>query len=247
MSLPRLCIPSYKRSETIKNKTLKFLKDSKYPSELIYIFVASEEELLLYQNSCPGYNIIVGVPVLVNQRNFICDWLCEGEIYISMDDDITNIKTLGKSLLDIVRDGVSAIESNKTGLFGILPKDDGRCLKEVTTTHLSFIIGCFFIARNHWGTRIESSNKHDYELSCLYFLKYGTVYRYNGAGVQTAYQKNSGGLQEANREIRQQIDVDYLLNKYPTLCSTRMKNGTRDIQLRWTAKYPNRIDGTQSA
>ncbi len=39
-----IAIPSYKRADTLKNKTLNLLKKKKIKSSIIHIFVANEEE-----------------------------------------------------------------------------------------------------------------------------------------------------------------------------------------------------------
>jgi len=231
--LPKICIPSYKRPGSINLKTLRFLKSVDYPVEQIYIFCATDSEVAAYTQTCPDYQIILGVPGLMNQRNFISDWLSEDEIYISLDDDITGIKSIDKSFIDIVRLGVRLLETREAGLFGILPKDDTRAFKDDTTEHLSFIIGCFFICRNHKEIRLKNIVAHDYELSILYYIKYKKLFRYRGAGVITKYLGTAAGDQ--NIKERKSAAVSYLLETYPTLCKYRDKKGEPDIQLLWRA------------
>ena len=74
----------------------------------------------------------------------------------------------------------------------------------------------------------------DYERTILYFLKYGQVYRYRGAGVQTKYQGTSGGGRKGFA-TRKGLAVTYLLTKYPELCFYRDKSGEPDILLNWRA------------
>lgn len=233
--LPRICIPSYNRSDTINLKTLKFLRSVDYPTDKIYIFVASELDQFRYSLTCPGCQIILGVPGLKPQRRFIQDFLDEGEIYIGMDDDVQGIKSL-KPFLQIIRDGVQTIESRRTGLFGILPKDDARCFKDDTTEHLSFILGSFFICRNHKEILLEGSClTDDFERSLLYFKKYGKIYRYRGAGVQTRYSGTSENTRD-NFTERKRDAVLGLVKRFPDICVYRDKNGEPDILLNWRAK-----------
>jgi len=236
MSLPRLVIPSHDRSDVLAKKTFAFLERENYPKDKIIIFVSSEIEQFRYSLSCPGVQIVIGQLGLTQQRNFISDWLDDDEIYVSLDDDVTGVKTMGKSFLTIVRDGVQAISSRRTGLFGILSRDDGRSLKDSTTQHLAHIVGSFFIARNHKDIKITSStNVEDYARSCLYFLKYGAVFRYRGAGVQTKYLGSSGGL--VNRRARQEEGVQELVKMFPNLCRPITKrNGWPDVLLNFRAK-----------
>jgi hypothetical protein len=233
--LPRVCIPSYNRPELLKSKSLAFLEASGYPSDLISIFVSDHSEFERYSQTCPGYHLVVGVIGLKAQRKFISDWLNEDEIYLGMDDDIDSVKTMGKSFLELVSDGVAAIETRQTGLWGILPKDDARCFKDDTTDHLSFILGALFVSRNHQDIHLEGAcETDDYERSILYFLKYGKVLRNRSAGVKTKYQGTSGG-QTGFRE-RKRAAVLGLITRFPRMCSYRNKKGEADIMLNFRYK-----------
>lgn len=230
--LPRVCIPSYNRPGVLLTKTLEMLQKANYPKDRIHIFVASEEERLKYQAGCFDYNLVVGVPGLVAQRKFISEWLEEDEIYVSLDDDVVGVK--GGGLLDVVRRGVALLETRRAGLFGVLPKDDARCFKDDTTSHLAFIVGAFFICRNHRGITSRYSEVEDYERCILYFKRYGAVFRYRGAGVQTRYAGTSGGAD--GRLERKRVAVNYLVSTYPDYCGTRDKKGEPDILLKWRAR-----------
>jgi len=226
----KICIPSYGRANLITQKTLRFLNDVQYPKDLIFIFVASEDERQAYERTCPGYQIVVGVPGIRDQRNFISHWLQEDEIYISMDDDIDGIK--GKPFLELIRDAHQMLGTRRGGLWGILPKDDARCFKNDTTEHLSFIIGAFFVCRNHKEIRREGLGEtEDYEFTILYFIRYRCVFRYRGAGIKTKYLGTSGG-QGGGLERKRQA-VQFLLERYPGLCRFRDKKGEPDILLNW--------------
>ena len=230
---PRVCIASYNRPEELRDKTLAFLQREHYPRERINIFVASESERDVYQHVCGDYNYVVGVLGLVQQRTYISDWLDEDEIYVSLDDDVTAIK--GKPFLELIRNAVTMLQTRRAGLWGILPKDDARCFKDDTTQHLSFIVGAFFVARNHKDIRHKgASETEDYERTMLYFLRYKAVFRFRGAGVQTKYLGTSGGSD--GLALRKSAAVRFLLDTYPNLCSYRNKKGSPDLLLNWRAK-----------
>jgi hypothetical protein len=211
-------------------KTLRFLERSNYPKDRIIIFVASEAEADLYK-VCTGYKIVVGVLGIVPQRNFISNWLDDDEIYISMDDDITDIKS-HKPFLELIKDATLALETRRGGLWGTLPKDDARCFKDDTTEHLSFIIGAFFVARNH-RILVELAHVEDYERTILYFIRYGRVFRYRGAGVSTQYKGTSeAGTRQQFLEGKK-VTVQRLIERHPDMCKYRDKSGEPDIQLNW--------------
>ena len=237
-SLPRVAIPSYKRVETLKTHTLKLLDESGYPSELIDIFVASEEEAFLYHEGIPSRlycNIIIGEKGLLQQRNFITDYYDEDQILLQMDDDVKGIKTVPHmGFIDLVLKGVKVVDTT-CGLWGVLPNDDARRMEERTTIHLTHIIGCFFINKNHKDVRITTTEKEDFERSILYFQLYGCVARYKGAGVVTKYEGNPGGLQEDGRRERMLDAVKYMAKKYPKHVIGVTKTKGYDIMLNWRA------------
>jgi hypothetical protein len=235
--LPIVAIPTFRRANLIAGLTLKVLREANYPPYLIRLFVASEEEKELYQTLVPRllyYEIVVGVQGLKEQRKFISDYFPEDTIILQMDDDIKAIKTVPlMSFTDLVLKGVSAMD--EVGLWGIMPNDDGRKMKEETTTHLSHILGSFFVCRNHKDLEIGTDDKEDFERSILYFQAYGAVARYKGAGVATAYEKTPGGLQQEGRRERQLESIRYILETYPGYATLVTKPKGQDIILNWRA------------
>lgn len=235
-NLPRLAIPSYKRADLISGLTLGFLNREGYPVSKIYIFVASEEERKEYVLKVKRNlysQIIVGVPGLKEQRNFITDYFSEGEVIIQLDDDLQGIKFLDKNLrfLELVLKGCAYLEEG--GLFGIMPNDNRLCFAEKTTTHLTHIVGSFFMLRNHKDIIINTTEKEDFERCILYFKRYGGVARYKGAGVITKYAITSGGLQEEGRAERMIQGARYMLETYPGFCKRVLKRKGEDIILNW--------------
>jgi hypothetical protein len=236
MELPELAIPSYKRSTTISEKTLKFLSDVQYPAEKITIFVADEEESQRYYHAVPKRlygRLIVGLPGLMEQRNFITKTYPEDSILVCMDDDISRIDQSAGNFLGLVRYAVERLNTRQAGLFGVLPNDDKRRYKSDITIHLSFIIGSFFICRIHHDIEITYAEKDDYERSILYFVKYGQVLRYRGAGVQTKYTGGTGGLQEPGRLDRMRDGAKNLQERYPGFVRRYAKNGRDEVMLNW--------------
>ena len=89
-----VAIPSYKRPQTLKNKSLRVLQEQKIDPKRIDIFVADKEQEDIYKNELPkgSYNrIIVGKPGIKNIRNFMPNFYPEGQKIFYMDDDIGQI------------------------------------------------------------------------------------------------------------------------------------------------------------
>jgi hypothetical protein len=232
-----IAIPSYRRAKTLRLRTLRFLKEALYPTHLITVFVASEEERVEYVREIPEKlygDIVVGVKGLMEQRRFISEFYSEGELICQMDDDVSMVKTeLG--FLELIEFAVKSLESEKCGLWGVLPNDDGRRFQDKTTTHLTHILGSFFVCRNAREIVTTTADKEDYERSILYFLKDGKVLRYKNAGVRTTYNQGTGGLQGEGRVLRMKADVEKLTAEYPQLCKAIVKRGLPDIRLNWRA------------
>jgi hypothetical protein len=238
--LPFVAIPTLGRSDTITHKTLKYLKRSGYPAEKIHLFVADEKEFDVYTKAVPQElygEIIVGRRGLKEQRNFITSFYPEDEIIIQMDDDIKNISG-AYSFMSLVNMGVDMLSIRTGGLWGIMPNNDARRFKDNTTTHLSFIIGCFFIMRNHKNITITYSEKDDVERSILYFKRYGQVFRFQASGVDTGYGKGVGGLQTPGRADRRDAEVTRFKTEFPEYVTVVDKKGIRDVVLNWRTPAP---------
>lgn len=239
--LPPIAIPSYQRAHLLLTHTLAYLVEQAYPADKIFIFVANEEECAEYRRVLPegSYNsLVVGRVGLLSQRLLIHQFFPEGQTIVQMDDDVKGLKMLrsDRTLPDLIRWGCWLIQSKNAGLFGVMPNDDGRKMDDEMTTHLTHILGSFFICKNDKDCLPAVEEKEDYERSILYFRKYKSVLRYKGAGVITRYQANPGGLQQAGRVERMGRAVRYLIDNYPEYCKERDKNGTPDLSLNWRAK-----------
>jgi len=89
-----IAIPSYKRNETLKKKTLKVLKEYNIPKNIINVFVADKPEYDLYNETLDkdSYNkLIIGKPGIKEIRNFMANYYDEGQKIVYMDDDIGKI------------------------------------------------------------------------------------------------------------------------------------------------------------
>ena len=88
----KIAIPSYKRPEVIKQKTLKMLEEHNIPDSKITIFVADNEEYEIYKKSLnKRYEIVIGVQTIGEQRNFIERYYKEGTQLVMFDDDLDGI------------------------------------------------------------------------------------------------------------------------------------------------------------
>jgi hypothetical protein len=232
-----IAIPSYKRASVLKEKTLAFLQREHVSASVIYIFVANQEEFDEYTRVLEptSYNrIIIGKPGLAAQRNFISRHFAEGEIILQMDDDVKGIKRLYGTFNQLLYNMYDELK-NDCGLVGILPNDDGRRMFSEKTYHLTFIIGCFLMVRNHRDFYLHHDEKDDFVRSIWYFQKYGRVCRLQHAGVITTYNIGSGGLIGPHREQKMKEGIEFMLKEYPGYCRLVKKRKGLDIILNWRA------------
>lgn len=93
-----IAVPSYKRAETLKKKTLATLEFNNIPLDKVHVFVANEEEREEYEKALnevdfPG-QIIVAEPTLKNARNFITRYFPVGTYIFNLDDDVKNFRLM---------------------------------------------------------------------------------------------------------------------------------------------------------
>jgi len=239
-----IAIPSYKRENALKTHTLRLLQD--IPLEIIYIFVANDEEYINYKTVLPDYNIIVGCEGLKDQRNFISQYFPIHQKIISIDDDIQAFYIKKNNKLELVNNidhyfslGFRTLEKEKASLFGFYPVLNSLFMKETLTTDFRFIIGsCFgYINSNIFLTLAE---KDDYERSIVYYLRDKKVIRFNNISIKTKYYKQKGGLQSYNNRLEKQLEAThYLIETYPDYFAKKksFKSGFPELRVKNIKNY----------
>jgi len=232
----KIVIPSYQRSSSINEKSLKTLYESGYLPQDIDLFVANEEEYDAYRSVVHiDINIIVGCKGLKNIRNFIFNYYDEGEHLLCLDDDIEGLKVLDrherlKDLIDfkdIVKQGFDLCNENSLKLWGLysVPNKYFMLKHPVVTDNYSFIIGNFFGCINCRDmNQLNVNDIDDYERSIRSYQLYGGSVRLNHVAAKTKFLKNEGGAQADEKRfdtINQSIVT--LQDKYPKMFYLRKK------------------------
>ena len=244
----KIAIPTYQRSSELVQKTLKTLNDGGVSKDIIYIFLANEEEKKIYEEVVPKdlYNeLIIGIKGIANQRNFIRNYFEIGENIVSIDDDVQTISKLHDDKLVKINDldpffnsTFDTLIKNKLFLWGVYPVSNPFFMKGVKhpeTTSLKFVIGVLhgFIVRHDKKllTSTDAEGKEDYEMSILNYLKDGGVYRFNHITIKTKFNAK-GGLGRDRFDMNKK-SADYLKNTYPDLITIfHRKNGMTEVRLR---------------
>jgi hypothetical protein len=243
-----IAIPSYKRAETLRDKTLAVLKHYKIAPEKIHVFVANKQEYDTYKATLDPHSyghMHIAEPGMAAVRNFITRFFPVGKPIFNMDDDIRgfieysadakrNERPL-RSLSDAIANGFA--EARKTGyrLFGFYPVANGYFMKAGHTTDLRYIIGSVWGILNPGPVlTVTIDDKEDYLRSVIMYVLDGGVLRFNGIAPQSAYYKEPGGMQEERTMRRIEGSAKAMVAAFPDLVKINLtkKSGMPEVRLR---------------
>lgn len=233
-----VAIPSYLRQEKLKAQTLHFLASESIPPDSIYIFVASEEQKALYlQTLDPSTygTLVVGVPTLSRQKNFIYSYFPEGQQILFIDDDIKGLKWIHpRPLLSFVQQMFQIAQEENVALWSIQPATTVLYCKERISIGKMFCVGCFCGVINKKDcTMPDISACEDKWLSLFRWKTDGATMRYDGCCPNTIYFAK-GGLTDY-RKTRQHLDTQEVVAAFPEDCIlTTKKSGVSECSWRQT-------------
>jgi len=251
----KLIIPTYKRAETLKNKTMAYLKKTNINAKNIFIYVANKEEKELYENTIDKNSyaeIIIGKRGLPQQRNFIQKTHKIGENLFMLDDDLKSIKMkVNDKVLTEINDLDSFINfafdicnKNKTRYFGTYPVDNPYFMKNVITFDLRYIVANISgTVNNHDIFRDEgeecearknfTAGKESHEMTIKYFLADKSIARFNYIAPTSTYWGGEGGHQVSRNIKGEKAATEWLYKKYPQYFKKVLrKNGMWDLVIK---------------
>jgi len=256
-----IAIPSYKRSDILKKKTIAMLKRYKIHSKKINIFLANRTEHNEYKKALDPrtYNkLIVGKVGIKGIRNFMSQHFKEGQHIVYLDDDISKIWECRNSGDPNDKKGNKLIEiksldtfikkafklSVKTGFknWSVYPRDNPFFMKATEhnnhiTTDLRFLMGGFHGVINCKKAEVRTiGDKEDYERTIKYFLNDGGVIRFNNISCYTRVYKSQGGLQETQRVLESNKSSKALIKKYPHLVSINHSRNSPFVEIKLNRK-----------
>jgi hypothetical protein len=207
----------------------------------IYIFVVPEEEEL-YENNCPGYQIIPGVLGLINQRAFIQEYFPLDTNIVFMDDDVTQVyrptSNNTKAVIDYLPSffikAFSQIHFRNLSIWGVYPVDNIMFAfnNPKISLDLRYIVGAFYGIRNIRDIHLTTNDSiEDRERTILYYLKEHQTLRFNHICFKTKYF-GKGGLESNDRLKTHSLVAEELVKKYPTLCRLKKKKNYIDCVIR---------------
>jgi len=241
-----IAIPSYKRPETIKKKTLKVLESYNIDPNRITIFVADEEELSKYKESLkdtPYKKLVVGVHTIGAQRNFIEKYYPEGTKLVMFDDDVEEVqKKISEQKLGRLEDlekefiipGFEECEKVGAKTFGIYAASNAYFMKERVYTKLCYVIASMFgviVEHDPFLDRVTNHGE-DYEYSIRQYVKNGAVVRFDYLTVKSNYYKEDGGLQTIRTKEYVYESIKKIAELFPDLCTMYIRESTGNAELR---------------
>ena len=244
----KIAIPSYKRANTLRDKTAALLERYNVPSENVIIFVANEEERVAYAEALkdsPYSYIVVGVVGMGAIRNFIRDYFDEGECVVNLDDDLSSFKKKDpnneKKMID-VDDVMSEVflpmkklmEENNNSLCGVYAASNAFFMNYEAKVGLYYCIGsCWGNINSHDpDLYVQLDDKEDFERTLQHYVKDGSVCRLDNITVISKYYTEDGGMQVERTVERIDKSADELVRRYPDLCSKYIRETTGHAELR---------------
>lgn len=243
-----IAIPSYKRAETLRDKTLTVLQHYRIPASKIHVFVANTQEHDTYKATLkPGTygHLHIAEPGMAAVRNYITRFFPVGKAIFNMDDDIRgfieysaaakrNEKSL-QSLSGFIDSGFA--QARKTGfrLFGTYPIPNGYFMKPTITTDLRYLPG------GAWGIinpgpilNITIDDKEDYLRTLMMYILDGGVIKFNGIAPLTVGYQGDGGMQEERTLDRIDASARAMVAAFPDLVKINLtkKSGKPEVRLR---------------
>lgn len=203
----QIAIPSYKRAELLKQKTIALLERYNVDKSKITVFVANEQEAETYKEALPDYKIVVAVKGLLAARVFYNNYYPKDTRILNLDDDMAELKQRNSAdklenyvgaFDDIVKLGFSICEQEGARLWGINPVSNGFFMKDCVTVGLRYICGNFHgsYAGDEVVTGADRANKEssgeDFETTLRSFVRYGSVVRIEYLCPTTKYFASGG-------------------------------------------------------
>lgn len=239
----QIAIPSHMRSETINQRTLRYLADAGIEPDRIRVFVAPEQLEAYRANSDKGLyaEIIPSALGVRENHNFITQFYPDGQLLVRSDDDLKHLATkLDDKHLEPVMDLDQFIQAAfgqaldlGASIWGIYPISNPFFMKTKLRTDLNFLIGQFFGAVNRHSEVLKAEIKEDYERAILRFMRDGAILRMDFVcAVAGGVGKNAGGLQSMDRAGMNERGTAYLLGKYPQYVKLKAAKGNGYPEIR---------------
>jgi hypothetical protein len=242
----QIAIPSYRRANTVKEKTLSLLTKHNINPDLVTIFVADDEELKIYTETLkdtPYKKFVVGEVGIGAIRRFTQKYYPEGTYVMNLDDDLSEClkKIDDKTMIpvsnleeEVIIRGFKALEENNAYLFGIYAAANPMFMKNRIAVGLYYCIGSMWgmINRHSSDLAVLLDDKEDFERTLQHYVKDGKVVRLDDITVKSKYYTEEGGMQVTRTTERILKSTENLVERFPGLCTMYIRETTKHAELR---------------
>lgn len=249
----KVIIPTYKRVDCLREKTLKTISKTNLDLSNLHVFVSDTEgEYEAYKNAFPKLNIIKGVRGLPNQHNLIQDYFAEGDKLFIMDDDISEIGIFDeankRSIPIVDLDGFVKYAFTVTADFKMQCWGANSNCNPLVMQN-KFSVGLIYIVQNLFGIinshdrrtyvdtgdeiplrRTYNAGKESHERVIKNYLTHGGVIKFKNVGAKGNYWVEKGGLEVSRTDEGELQASEYFVNKYPNLVRHREFQGHPDME-----------------
>tara|TARA_R110000787_G_scaffold21049_5_gene62533 strand:+ start:2584 stop:3354 length:771 start_codon:yes stop_codon:yes gene_type:complete len=238
----RVAIPSLNRVKELGEKTLKTLDKHGISKDIIDIFVANEEQEVMYKEAYPEYNIIRAIIGKRAVSNFIFqEYYDEGQYVLYMDDDIEKIRmknprgwersSFCDDELDLKKEldlAFSECLKSKRNMWGVYPVENHYFMKNQISYDYKFCVGWMWGCINQRSSNlclIGDGCIEDYERCIRHYLADGGLVRLNHLSCTTKYGNPVGGIGLKPEDREREQSLSELQEHFPGLFRLKMKNG----------------------
>lgn len=225
----KICIPTYKRSELLFQKTFKLINTYNIPRKSINIFVSDEEDLEEYKSIFKNINIVLvpdnfkGIGAV---RSFITnDWSDDRDRIVMMDDDLEYFKLEDNShmnLKKLIVDFFDKLDETELNFAGLPLCNNVFFFKNNWTTTLKYCSGafqCIKIDKNKLKLSTPYRHFEDYYFNLAYFHRDGGILRWNACSPVTKNYNINGGIAQQCGSMEKRLEVsdkvaDEIINEF---------------------------------
>lgn len=243
-----VCVPSYRRAETLATRTLPLLLDRGVPPEAVEVWLSDPDEQAAYATACshlPGVKWRAGAPTLRANRNAAMAGHELGAHLVFMDDDLRDVLELvpetGKlrplaDLPAVFDRGFTEAAHLGVRLWGISPVANGFYMRPGERAGLLFAWANLYGLVNDRGevSATELDEKEDYERTLRCWAADGAVLRLADVAAKAVEYRGEGGMVDTRTVEAQEAAVQHLLDTWPGLVhrNPRRKSGFPEVVLR---------------
>lgn len=244
-------IPSRARAATVVAKTLPLLDRLGIPEDDRAVFVAPEEvieyRLRLDDAGYEAVRVQEGAAGVCANRNAITNAIPEGERYVSIDDDLRDLRVMvdEKTLrpitpgewAEIVATGWEMLDETGARLWGLYPVPNPYFMRRRISTRLVYVAGAVWGIENRRDAHlVDLEYRDDWQRSVQCYVADGAVIRFDYVTWSTEGYHGAGGLQTTGERTPDATlrDCQELVRRYPGLVTLNLtkKSGWPETRLR---------------